>query len=271
MDYLQLKNDNKQLNYKEIKEGKLVLKSRPLFFWFDICGMCNLQCKHCLFHMQGRTSNEDVSDRIYDIVMSELMPTAYKCNLGGTNLGESTISKKFSRFIKDCSKYKVKINLTTNGIYLNDQWLPELLENLEVIGFSMEGFDEEYEKIRGKKWSEFIANNKKIIAGKKAAKNNFQIEWRYCAHADNIHQLPEMIRIAHDIGIDRIQVMNLVPYMKEQKYKNLFYHRSSANKYFDEARKVATKLKFNINIPKNFDTGTFELTNKKIKTALQKL
>ena len=43
MDYLKLKKENKELNYKEIKEKKLVLKSRPLFFWFDICGQCNLQ------------------------------------------------------------------------------------------------------------------------------------------------------------------------------------------------------------------------------------
>ena len=150
--------------------------------------------------------------------MSEIMPTAYKCNLGGTNLGEKQqFLINFSRFIKDCSKYKVKISLTTNGIYINDEWLPELIENLDVIGFSMEGLEEEYEKIRGKKWSDFLANNKKIIAAKELTKKNFRIEWRYCTHSDNIHQLPEIIQLAHDIGIDRIQVMNLVPYLKEQK------------------------------------------------------
>jgi MoaA/NifB/PqqE/SkfB family radical SAM enzyme len=66
-----------------------------------------------------------------------------------------------------------------------------------------------------------------------------------------------MIRLARSIGVDRIQVMNFVPFVASQKYNALFYHRSLANHYFTESRRVAAELNFDINIPANFDAGNF--------------
>ena len=66
-----------------------------------------------------------------------------------------------------------------------------------------------------------------------------------------------MIRVASHIGVDRIQVMNLVPYLAEQKFKKLYYHRSLANHYFAEAREAAAALNVAVTVPPAFDTGTF--------------
>jgi MoaA/NifB/PqqE/SkfB family radical SAM enzyme len=66
-----------------------------------------------------------------------------------------------------------------------------------------------------------------------------------------------MIRLAQSMGVDRIQVMNFVPFLASQKYNALFYHRSLANQYFTESRRVAAELNFDINIPRNFDAGNF--------------
>jgi MoaA/NifB/PqqE/SkfB family radical SAM enzyme len=54
--------------------------------------------------------------------------------------------------------------------------------------------------------------------------------------------------------------MNLVPYVESQKYKALTYHRSLANQYFREARRVARELDFDIEIPPDFNTGDFHAT-----------
>jgi MoaA/NifB/PqqE/SkfB family radical SAM enzyme len=100
-------------------------------------------------------------------------------------------------------------------------------------------------------------NIEKVCQGRADRRKNFRVEWRYCAHAGSIHQLPDMIRLAQSIGVDRIQVMNFVPYVASQKYNALFYHRSLANQYFTESRRVAAELNFDINIPSNFDVGHF--------------
>ncbi|MFO0811532.1 MAG: radical SAM protein [Gemmataceae bacterium] len=258
MDYLEQKAANRAANYQEINTGATYLKTRPLFFWFDLNGSCNLECKHCGYNVFGRTSEQEVSDGVYETILSELMPTAYVCNLGGTNWGEMTTAATFHRFVKDCKKYQVGINLTTNGTRMSDEWFDDLLDTLTVIGFSMEGIEEEFEKIRGFKWRFFLKHVEKICQGKADRGKNFRVEWRFCAHSDNIHQLPDMIRLAKSVGVDRIQIMNLTPYVPTQKYKMLYYHRNAANKYFAEARLVARELGIIVNIPDDFSTGTFE-------------
>lgn len=257
MDFMALKAQNQALNSKEILSGKVYLKSKPLLFSFAICGPCNLECAHCGFHWFGRTSDKQVSEEVYSKVLSEIMPTAYTCHLGGSNWGEMTIAKNFHRFLLDAKKFGVRINLTTNGTRLIDDWFNDLLDTLSVIGLSMEGINEEFEKVRGFRWRHFLKNVEKVCQGRADRGKNFRVEWRYCAHAGSIHQLPDMIRLARSVGVDRIQVMNLVTYVKSQKYNSLFYHRSLANHYFAESRKIAEELNFDIEIPPDFNTGEF--------------
>ena len=257
MDYMVLKAQNKALNFEEILAGKVHLKSKPLSFAFEICGPCNLKCLHCGFQVFGRTSDQQVSEEVYSEVISEIMPSAYTCHLGGSNWGEMTIAKNFHRFLLDAKKFGVRINLTTNGTRLIDEWFDDLLDTLAVIGFSMEGINEEFEKLRGFRWRHFLKNVEKVCQGRADRSKNFQVEWRYCAHADNIHQLPDMIRLAKNVGIDRIQMMSFVPFVASQKYKSLFYHRSLTNRYLAESRRVAAELNFDINIPPDLEVGDF--------------
>jgi MoaA/NifB/PqqE/SkfB family radical SAM enzyme len=257
VDYGSLKAQNKALNFAEAHSGKVQLKSKPLFFWFDICGPCNLKCLHCGFQAFGRTSDQQISERVYSEIIAELMPTAYTCHLGGANWSEVTTGKQFHRFLLDAKEFGVDINLTTNGTRLLDEWFDDLLDTLSVIGFSMEGINDEFEKMRGFRWSHFLKNVEKVCQERADRGKDFRLEWRYCAHADSIHQLPEMIRLAKSVGVDRIQMMNFAPYVASQKYKALFYHRSLANQYFSEGRRVAAELNFDINIPPDFNVGDF--------------
>jgi MoaA/NifB/PqqE/SkfB family radical SAM enzyme len=159
----------------------------------------------------------------------------------------------------------VRINLTTNGTCIRDRWLDELVDRLTVIGFSMEGMNEQFEMIRGFAWSNFLQNIQKVLDARRRSGARFTAEWRYCAHVDNIHQLPDMIRLASDLGIDRIQMMNLVPYLPSQKHKQLGFHRSLANRWFAEARAVADALNFDIEVPPDFDSGTWQVRQSKVK------
>ena len=49
MSYQAIKAANRTLNNQECLAGATRLKSKPLFFWFDLNGACNLECKHCGF------------------------------------------------------------------------------------------------------------------------------------------------------------------------------------------------------------------------------
>ena len=209
--------------------------------------------------MHGRSSDQEISTAVYEKVLAEVMPTTGICSLGGTNYGEMTISKNFHRFVRDCERYQVRISLTTNGTRMADEWLGDLAKNLWTVGFSMEGIQEQFELIRGYRWHHFVNNIRKLIAARATARRYFRVEWRYCAHADSIHQLPDMIRMARDLGIDHVAVMNLVHFVPAQKYKRLTHHRSLANRYFREARQLAAETGVSVSLPPDFSVGTWDL------------
>jgi MoaA/NifB/PqqE/SkfB family radical SAM enzyme len=152
MDYTALKAQNQALNSEEVLSRRIRLQSKPVFFSLELCGPCNLKCAHCGFQVFGRTSDQQISEEVYAAIISELMPTAYLCHLGGGNWGEMTIAKNFHRFLLDAQKFGVRINLTTNGTRMLAPWFDDLLDTLAVIGFSMEGMHDEFEKVRGFRW-----------------------------------------------------------------------------------------------------------------------
>jgi MoaA/NifB/PqqE/SkfB family radical SAM enzyme len=258
MDYGPRKDANKAQNLREVRSGARRLGSRPLYFWFDLSGPCNLACTHCAYRVHGRSSDQDVSAEVYDAVVAELMPAAYLCHVGGTNYGEPTLSRRFHQLVRDCGRYQVGISLTTNGTRMHLGWFDDLIDRLEVIGFSMEGMEAEFERIRGFKWSFFLRNVERVCQARAGRGRTFRVEWRYCAHAGNIHQLPAMIRLASRVGVDRIQVMDLIPFQRGQEFQKLYYHRSLANECFAQARVLARELGVEVNVPPDFAVGSFE-------------
>ena len=257
MDYEVCKRANREVNRREVEQGAVRVRSLPLRFGLSITGRCNLHCCHCLARTQGRTDAE-MPDGIYDKIVQSLMPTAEECHLGGGNLGEMTISPRFPRVLRDCRTYQVGVVLTTNGTCIAEQWLGDLVECLTVIGFSMEGMEAQYEKIRGHRWDLFLKNVEKVLEARAQAAKTFRVEWRYCVHADNVQQLPAMIRLAKRMGVDHIQVMNLIPFRREQRFKTLYYHRSLANEYLDQARAAAEETGLKVSMPGRFEVGSFE-------------
>ena len=255
---MDLKHRNRDLNLREAAQQTRRLRSRPMSFWLDLTGRCSLACRHCPYHIHGRTSDQEMSDTVYRRVMDEVMPSAFTCHLGGTNYGEMTIARRFHEFLRDCGKHHVKVNLTTNGTRLADEWFDNLTAALCKISFSMEGIGEQFELIRGFSWDKFLANVTRVCRAKPDRGPGFRVEWHYCTHADSIRQLPEMIRMAADLGVDRIQVMNLVPYIAGQKHKQLGYHRTLANAVFAEARALAADLRLDVSVPPDFSVGTFD-------------
>ncbi len=259
MDIEKIKEANRHLNDVEQKSGTLFLRSKPRNVSLDLIGKCSLACTHCGVHVHGLTSGTEMSDDTYELIVSELFPTTEVCSLGGGNYGEVTLAKKFHRVVNDCERNGISISLTTNGTIVNSSWLSDLVRNVSVVGFSLEGMESEYEKIRGFKWSSYLKNIEKVIGERERQGRSFPVEWRYCAHSDSISQLPDMIRRAKSMNIDRVRVMPFFPYVQSQKYKQLFYHRSAANSVFSESRAVARELGVEVSIPADFSTGTFEL------------
>lgn len=269
MEFDKIKLDNVKTNNLECDNRSKRVNSLPFNVHIELTGKCSLKCVHCGFQVHGRSSAAEIDSDVYKYIVKTLFPSCRICYLGGSNYGEVTIAESFHQTIKDCDRYNVKIHLTTNGTNISSSWLGDLVNVLDTIGFSMEGFGNEYEKIRGFKWNKFLQNVTDVINKREQTQANFKVEWRFCVHSDNVKQLPEIIQIAKSAGVDRIQVMPFFPYLKSQKFKQIFYHRSVANETFKVAREIAKSLNFSINVPPDLYTGTFDQTEQQNDTTIK--
>lgn len=166
---LDIKSKNSLLNEIEIADNKVYLKSFPRILKVSITKDCNLSCRMCNFCIQKTP---------YGILT--------KTNLGILKLlfkyaeliewqgGEPFLYKYFSYFLSLANKNKVKQNITSNGLLLNDDYIKQIVNYNIELTLSIDSVDEKiYEYIRvGSKFSILLKNIKKLYNYRKIKKWN---------------------------------------------------------------------------------------------------
>lgn len=127
---------------------------------FSITNRCNLQCKHCAASAKGLEGDEPLDTNDIKRIIDKLVPCRMKTIvLSG---GEPLVRKDFFeilRYIKIKDK-NVKIALMTNALLINADNVKDIVENVESVDISLDGYDEEScSSIRGKNvYSRVIKN-----------------------------------------------------------------------------------------------------------------
>lgn len=136
-------NDNRQLNEKEIREGKIVLKSKPRIFMIMLTATCNLRCIMC-------PRPDSQSTLPYDIFkkLELLYPYLELINWGGG--GEVFTVNYFKKLFLELSRFpNLRHDITTNGLLIDEEWADILSQNKVNLSYSIDAVTEEsYEYIR---------------------------------------------------------------------------------------------------------------------------
>jgi MoaA/NifB/PqqE/SkfB family radical SAM enzyme len=131
------------LNEYEIAQNKIYLKSYPRIMNLVLTNRCNLRCTMCSeieHNGEYNLSNEGVENLV------EIMPYLEKLVLRG---GEVFLHEKILYILEQAKKYKVDIEIVTNGLLLTGKIVNLLLDVLTEITFSIDSVNKEtYEKIR---------------------------------------------------------------------------------------------------------------------------
>ena len=110
---------------------------------FSITNRCNLQCKHCAASAKGLEGDEPLDTNDIKRIIDKLVPCRMKTIvLSG---GEPLVRKDFFeilRYIKIKDK-NVKIALMTNALLINADNVKDIVENVESVDISLDGYDEE--------------------------------------------------------------------------------------------------------------------------------
>jgi MoaA/NifB/PqqE/SkfB family radical SAM enzyme len=194
----------------------------------------------------------DIWERLED----ELFPFMESIILGGNNLGEQMSASCWDIYFDRLMKFPLRPEFITNGTLFNDERIEKAVAKECQIRFSIEGATKEtFERVRGKCYDLVMNNIKKIHRVKlKHPGNKTVLVFGVTIFRDNIEELPKMVELAAELGVERMEVHHLHPSFPEHRYQSLVYHRSICNQELDEARERAQKLGVWLLGPANFFT-----------------
>ena len=179
----------------------------PLKVQWKITNRCNLKCKHCYLgklDQKELTSNEllNIANKIVDSNIMEVTITG----------GEALLVKELPKIISLFIRNDIKVNIFTNGLLLNS-FEEELYKELKYhpidslnYHISIDGCEKTHDEIRGKgNYKKTLNNLKKLID------LNYKVTTNTVLSTINYEDIPILYKELYNIGVNRIQISNLIP------------------------------------------------------------
>jgi molybdenum cofactor biosynthesis enzyme MoaA len=232
------------------KKGRF--KIVPEFISVSATENCNLKCIMCPGHtgMSGPKLSVDEAEMLFGSLFDKdsnygspkfLDMTAGEPTLN-PNLG--TIYGRFKELFPDA-----KISTISNATLPIRGQVRVAFEHADRICLSMDGATAEtFERIRkGAVYKNVVRNVREIASMKKEGVNCERLELAFVVMDQNIHELPEMVRLAHSLGIPGLftqvsEVREESPFNGEVQNISLSLPKAEFAPFVSEAKAEAERL-----------------------------
>jgi radical SAM protein with 4Fe4S-binding SPASM domain len=146
----------------------------------------------------------------------------------------------------------VRLNTVTNAVLIRDRLARLIGETFSSLTVSVDGGDKEtYEYVRLRaQWSKLLRGLDNINRHRNP---DLRLIIGVVMLKCNIHQLPDLVRFAHDHGAQELQAAWLVPFhdLPWTATQRLTDDPVRTNHFMDEARAVGDELGISVRIPDN--------------------
>ena len=185
-------------------------------------------------------------------VENEVMSTIEELSL--TVAGEPFLTPKLPQFLAVAERSGAELSLNTNATLIRDTGLlRRTMLNSRVIRFSVDGATAEtYNSIRVQSDFDTVMSN---IALAVEMRDSLPREKRprlvMCSvlMKRNVHELVDMVNLAHDLGLDRLDVAHLTVLVPEMDDESLRHAPEEADDALGRAQARADALGFRVNLP----------------------
>ena len=123
---------------------------------------------------------------------------------------------------------------------------------VDVFAVSLDGAtDETNSRIRrGSKIDVITEDLKDIVRIKKERGLKYPwINFVFCAMKSNIHELPDLVRLAAEIGLDEVKVVYLTVFENDLMHETLWGSEEEVQEVFEEAMKIGDELGIALKLP----------------------
>ncbi len=170
---------------------------------------CNLRCPQCPSGLREFSRNTGMLDLpLYKKIIDELSPELVYVILYFQ--GEPFLNKSFLEFVKYAAQKKLYTATSSNAHYFTDEMAKATVESgLDRLIISIDGTSQDtYSKYRvGGSLDKVIEGTKNLLKWKKElGKSTPHIIWQFIAFKHNEHQIPEIKKLAKEIGVNELGI-----------------------------------------------------------------
>lgn len=222
---------------------------------------CNLHCVMCEEHsphspLQIRRKEAGQPRRVMPIdllrqVLADAAPNGLREVIPST-MGEPLLYDHFEEIVALCRHYDVKLNLTTNGTFPRlgaRKWAELIVPIASDVKISWNGATAPTHEavMLGARWETVLANARTFIAVRDAhaasGGNRCRVTFQLTFLEANVSELADMVRLAIDLGVDRVKGHHLWAHFDAIKDQSMRRSPESIRRWNDAvlaARAVAT-------------------------------
>lgn len=175
----------------------------PVVIW-NLIRRCNLQCKHCYstsldIDFKDELNTQQIKDTIDDLKVAHVPVLILS---GGEPLLRPDIYE-ITAYAKAKGFY---VALSTNGTLIDESNIDKIkAADFQYVGISIDGLEEFHDEFRRQKGS-FKTSMHAIKLCKEAG---IKVGMRLCLTKDNFQDLPAMLNLMEDYGVDKFYLSHL--------------------------------------------------------------
>ncbi len=200
---------------------------------------CNLRCIMCEEHsphspLQDLRKAEGRPRRLMPFEMIERIvadaaPHGLEEIIPST-MGEPLLYDQFEDILDLCKRYGVKLNLTTNGTFPRlgaRNWAEQIVPVTSDVKISWNGSTKETQEtiMLGANWEKVLENARTFIAVRDAhaahGGNRCRVTFQLTFLEANVGELADTVRLAIDLGVDRVKGHHLWVHFDEIKKQSM--------------------------------------------------
>jgi len=191
----------------------------PTNLYLETTNRCNLRCRGCILSDGKREPERDISLQDFYTITDQLEDLERTALHG---VGEPLLNAQLPGMVRHLKKRNVYTLFNSNGILLNHKRQHELIDSgLDELRISLDAATAAgYKKIRNSNEFDRIVRNLRSFGKLQDAQSltRPKLSLWFLGTKDNIAELPELIKLAVDIGIYEVYLQRLVYYIDDEGY-----------------------------------------------------
>ena len=234
-------------NFRGIRRRDDHLNYMPYRITLEPTARCNIHCSMCQNSTWDRNPHDLTLEGFRKVL--DQFPTLMVIKLHG--IGEPLLNKEFYAMVEEAVARGISVETVTNGTALTERICRRLLDcGLSDIYISVDGATPEtFERIRaGAKFSKVIEGARRLT-GMRGTRRHPGVHFWTTGQVGNIDELPDIVRLAKDVGVDSLQVNHDLVYWGQDEWQDKLKAQAlsveqsqNGETFIQQAREVAKAL-----------------------------